>query len=1364
MSVLPSPIPNPMELLHVPSEVRPLLEWVIGADWPEGNEEIIWDLADEWFKAADRASGPLQDAAAYVTDAVSAAGGTQTQLGEAVKLSWDQLGATAESALPQLISILDVMGQVVEAAGQDIQAAKIEFWIELVLFVIEVIALIVAAFCTFGAASAGIPVLQMATQYTIRQIIKKLLKELAEKGMKELTKAALKKMIKEGAKEALEELVTETAIQSAQIADGHRDGLDGMAIGMSGVAGFAGGFAAAGVNLKLGPGGGFVRNMRNDVLAEVAGDVAGNLATGNVPGLDDVGMAATSGARSSMLGQGTSGLDNLTANINSQVQNLNQLAGSSQTLQTGLAADPSSTGGQPLGNQADTRGAPPSQQPAVTTSTSSGNTPHPSTTTSYGGGPAQGPSLSGIAPPVAAGFGIDATAAGPLRIDAATAVDATAPPPGQQAATVQQAATQQAAANVQAANQSAPGQQTAPAQSGSATGTSAGSATTTRGPASLAGMPTQATGGLTATAGTSVSASTSLPSPGTSTSPGLTTNVAGSTATNPGGITSASTDTRPSSPGTTPTTTTPASTSHTTAGATPASPTGTGLTASTTTTGSPSTGTPTTTGPSTGTPTTTGPSTGTPTTTSPSTGTPSTGSTSAGTPPTGSTPAATPSPGTPATATPATASPAPDGRTSTQPTGATPTTDSTQLSDKDAARLDRAARITAAMHWMSTHRDTLSPSNLGGRMVDMARVRLRAETSVQSLYSDRRADPNTDVEAGPDLRRRQQILTDALQATQDRDTPAPGGLDPAAQPTDGPPPGIEDSRQYGRPDGHTMPTVAQQRDLEASLPRNPDGSFRPHVAPDNGWGTTFDPVSPQDDPTRATACVDRALAFASTYAGLPRVAAGRTPTPDGSIPPPPPDGHLRIQQVLGTDFQQLTPDLRTLDPRLAAAAVTAGFDQLELSLSQPGAQGIVCFQRSDGTAHVINVINHEGEIRYYDGGTRLGRPPFTDGVTRMDGLALDPQLRPLSVADAPPGHWSPAPDRGSPAPATPGTTLPTAPDVPRYTRDDLTPTGQMDGRTQRRELMRGDDGFDHFPGDPVGTHRNDYGQLLDEDNHYYTDDNKLPPEGVAGSDLPNAVALPVDTTTEAGAAFAAGVTAHQQTSKQKETIWTTQVAPLIPQITAAGFTVDRNTFGSENQNTDEFRRAMTEVLSPAEMIALRQALADYQDICRQLVRASERLGLLAGDYVTEQLYQGSTLVTGGVDEPGRPATFDRVLVSAGDPPVVVIIEEKGAGAELGTRWVPDPANPTGPMINSQQTSPEYVRGVLAIDVYLQPVMEGNPDLARTMHGLLTAGQLECLVVRGRPDGRIMVQTATLDPDRLRADSIRLVGYEPEEQQ
>ena len=190
----------------------------------------------------------------------------------------------------------------------------------------------VAVALTLGAASPAAAGLIAATRFAIQQIfrklveqlgkkaIKKSLKEAGERAAKQLTtKAGLKHLgkdaLREGLDEAAEEVATNGAIQAYQDSTGRGDGLDVRELGMSGVGGFAGGFAAGGA--QVGRGG---RNPAGDALrgagGEVLGEFGGAAVFGDLPDLEGVAKSASSGVTGSAvhsvkadLGDALSGLD-----------------------------------------------------------------------------------------------------------------------------------------------------------------------------------------------------------------------------------------------------------------------------------------------------------------------------------------------------------------------------------------------------------------------------------------------------------------------------------------------------------------------------------------------------------------------------------------------------------------------------------------------------------------------------------------------------------------------------------------------------------------------------------------------------------------------------------------------------------------------------------------------------------------------------------------------------------------------------------------------------------------------------------------------------------------------------------------------
>lgn len=321
MTILPSPIPHPLDFCpwSLPDWCYEALEWVVGFDWPEGNEKETWDVADAWYAAAHSLAGPRDDAFNAAAE-VSAAYGSSGLTAEAFRDAWSEVAEGDDAPLIVLLAMANELGQICEETGCDIEAAKIEAWIELTIFVAELLALAVTVALTVGAATPAAAGIIAATRIAIQQIFKRLVAQLGKKAIKAtlkqaaelagrrlLSKAGLRRLgrelVEEGIEEALEESAINLGIQAYQNTTGRRDGLDMRELGMSALGGLAGG-AAAGV-FGSGHGGGLLGTMGRGMRGEVAAEIAASLATGGgLPGLDDLGRAATSGAAGAAIGAG----------------------------------------------------------------------------------------------------------------------------------------------------------------------------------------------------------------------------------------------------------------------------------------------------------------------------------------------------------------------------------------------------------------------------------------------------------------------------------------------------------------------------------------------------------------------------------------------------------------------------------------------------------------------------------------------------------------------------------------------------------------------------------------------------------------------------------------------------------------------------------------------------------------------------------------------------------------------------------------------------------------------------------------------------------------------------------------------------
>ncbi|WP_416901017.1 toxin glutamine deamidase domain-containing protein [Micromonospora echinospora] len=329
MTVLPSPIPHPLDFCpwQLPGWVYEALDWVVGVEWPEGNERAVWDLADEWYGVAAALAGPRDDAVTAAGEVLSGYGAVGA-VADAFDAAWRKVAEGDEAPLPLLLAVSTDLGRLVEECGCDIEGAKLEVWIELGILVVELLAMTVAVVLTAGAASPAAAAAITATRYVVQQIFRKLIAQLArktlKKGLREATERAAKQVSEDGLRglgrnalrggllEAAQEGGVNLAIQGYQNSTGRRDGVDLADLGASALGGLAGGAAAplAGLGKHASSRGGqFAEHLGREMGGEIIAEQAASLATGGgFTGLEDAARAAASGATGSVVSQSDAAL------------------------------------------------------------------------------------------------------------------------------------------------------------------------------------------------------------------------------------------------------------------------------------------------------------------------------------------------------------------------------------------------------------------------------------------------------------------------------------------------------------------------------------------------------------------------------------------------------------------------------------------------------------------------------------------------------------------------------------------------------------------------------------------------------------------------------------------------------------------------------------------------------------------------------------------------------------------------------------------------------------------------------------------------------------------------------------------------
>jgi SepF-like predicted cell division protein (DUF552 family) len=152
--------------LQLPSELTGLLS-MLGYDWPESDEESIFNLAGEWTGMADQISGRVESLNAAANTLLENNMGAEI---DAFKEEWED----AESAVRNIADAVDPTNLInigLTITAGLILALKVQVIVQLVMLAFQIAQAIATAAVTFGASLAQIPIFKMITGLIIDQLI-----------------------------------------------------------------------------------------------------------------------------------------------------------------------------------------------------------------------------------------------------------------------------------------------------------------------------------------------------------------------------------------------------------------------------------------------------------------------------------------------------------------------------------------------------------------------------------------------------------------------------------------------------------------------------------------------------------------------------------------------------------------------------------------------------------------------------------------------------------------------------------------------------------------------------------------------------------------------------------------------------------------------------------------------------------------------------------------------------------------------------------------------------------------------------------------------------------------------------------------
>ncbi|WP_280406781.1 hypothetical protein [Nocardia carnea] len=295
--------------LYLPPELR-WLGWIAGAQWPDGDEDKAWAVAEVWQGGSQDLYALLAkiDQAKQATMAAYPVGDARNEMGA----RYDLL-RTGDQSLEQLAKSMEAQYGSTFDMGTELQATKLTIIVTLCWLAIEIAwawlfpptAPAVEA-AAIASTRSYLKVIQDFVQKTIANIATRAGAPVAKRHFwKELAKGKLVAPTAKGwgvygaraAEGAIVPMAINGSIQTGQIADGKRRSFNGSEFGLSALGGAAGAIPAREFGRYLGEG-------IEHVAGKYLNNVAGRTANGVVVGALSDGFGAVFGNLATALASG----------------------------------------------------------------------------------------------------------------------------------------------------------------------------------------------------------------------------------------------------------------------------------------------------------------------------------------------------------------------------------------------------------------------------------------------------------------------------------------------------------------------------------------------------------------------------------------------------------------------------------------------------------------------------------------------------------------------------------------------------------------------------------------------------------------------------------------------------------------------------------------------------------------------------------------------------------------------------------------------------------------------------------------------------------------------------------------------------
>ncbi|NRQ40621.1 hypothetical protein HII36_53760, partial [Nonomuraea sp. NN258] len=158
--------------MEIPGWLRPWVGWVVGSDWPEGDERVLFRLADALLLAANKVAAGADGDGVRLADGVRGSWD-----GDALKAFVQRVDREVGGRRAELVGRLVTLAQGLNQLGVQVQYTKRMIKLAVMLFVVQMLWLAWALVSPVGGVTAValFGVRAQAARWTVRQFAQRLM-------------------------------------------------------------------------------------------------------------------------------------------------------------------------------------------------------------------------------------------------------------------------------------------------------------------------------------------------------------------------------------------------------------------------------------------------------------------------------------------------------------------------------------------------------------------------------------------------------------------------------------------------------------------------------------------------------------------------------------------------------------------------------------------------------------------------------------------------------------------------------------------------------------------------------------------------------------------------------------------------------------------------------------------------------------------------------------------------------------------------------------------------------------------------------------------------------------------------------------